>query len=144
MAGSKRAKKSGQSAGRQERMTAGDVFGRVAEKGAQATGSPWAFALATLTLLVWLGSGPFFGFSNTWQLVINTTTTIVTFMMVFIIQSAENRDTQALQIKLDELLMALNREEMIDIEDLTATELKRLQSRMEERYGKLIPKDALE
>ena len=142
MAGRKQTAKMEQA--EREPKTLRDFFSEFSERAAVSTGSPWAFAIAIISLILWAITGPWFHYSNTWQLVVNTATTIVTFVMVFIIQSAENRDTQALQIKLDELLMALNREEMIDIEDLTATELKRLQSRMEERYGKLIPKDALE
>jgi low affinity Fe/Cu permease len=119
----------------EDRLTLKDIFSAFSERAASATGSPWAFALAVLVLLTWGLTGPVFGFSDTWQLVINTATTIVTFVMVFIIQSAENRDTRALQIKLDEVLEALHREQAIDIEDLTETELERLQKRMADQYG---------
>jgi low affinity Fe/Cu permease len=120
----------------EDRLNLKDFFSEFSERAASATGSPWAFALAVLALLTWALTGPVFGFSDTWQLVINTATTIVTFVMVFIIQSAENRDTRALQIKLDEVLEALHREQGIDIEDLTETELERLQKRMADQYGK--------
>ena len=77
-------------------------FTRFAKKTAQLTGRPGAFGLAALTIIVWLVSGPIFGYSDTWQLIINTSTTIVTFLMVFLIQNTQNRDTAALQIKLDD------------------------------------------
>lgn len=79
-------------------------FGRIAHSAANAAGRPWAFMAAGLVVLAWAVSGPLFGFSDTWQLVINTATTIITFLMVFLIQNAQNRDTQALHLKLDELI----------------------------------------
>ena len=79
-------------------------FGHIAHVTANATGRPWAFVAAFVVVLVWAVTGPFFHFSDTWQLVINTGTTIVTFLMVFLIQNAQNRDTQALHLKLDELI----------------------------------------
>lgn len=89
-------------------------------------GRPWAFGVALLIVIVWGASGPLFGFSDTWQLVINTSTTIVTFLMVFLIQQTQNKDTQALELKLNELIAAVagasNR--LIDIENLTSAELK--------------------
>ena len=82
-------------------------FSRFAKWTAHATGHPLAFAAAGAVILVWLVSGPLFGFSDTWQLVINTGTTIITFLMVFIIQATQNRDSAALHLKLDELLRAV-------------------------------------
>jgi len=82
-------------------------FGRVATKVSDAMGSPWAFTLAVAVILVWVVTGPVFGFSDTWQLVINTGTTIVTFLMVFLIQNTQNRDAKATQLKLDELIRAI-------------------------------------
>jgi low affinity Fe/Cu permease len=82
-------------------------FGRVATKTSDAMGSPWAFTIAVAVILVWVVTGPIFGFSDTWQLVINTGTTIVTFLMVFLIQNTQNRDAKATQLKLDELIRAI-------------------------------------
>jgi low affinity Fe/Cu permease len=82
-------------------------FGRVATKVSDAMGSPWAFTLAVAVILVWVVTGPIFGFSDTWQLVINTGTTIVTFLMVFLIQNTQNRDAKATELKLDELIRAI-------------------------------------
>jgi len=79
-------------------------FGAIAHAAADASGRSWALILAAGCILVWLGTGPLFGFSDTWQLVINTITSIVTFLMVFLIQNAQNRDTAAIQLKLDELI----------------------------------------
>ena len=80
------------------------VFTRCAKATSRATGRPWSFVLACGLIVAWLISGPFFGYSDTWQLVINTSTTIITFLMVFLIQSTQNRDAEAMQVKLDELL----------------------------------------
>src|SRR5882724_4642371 len=106
-------------------MTIGDSFARFAKATARQSGHPVTFALAVLVVLVWACTGPLFRFSDTWQLVINTGTTIVTFLMVFLIQNTQNRDSVAMQIKLDELLRALRGAEtaMADLEDLTEEEL---------------------
>src|SRR5213082_2798567 len=85
------------------------VFSRFSRAVARATGSPPTFFLALGLIVVWVGTGPLFRFSDTWQLVINTTTTIVTFLMVFLIQATQNRDAQAVQLKLDELIRAQTR-----------------------------------
>src|SRR5262249_14402697 len=84
-----------------------------------AVGEPWAFVLATAVGIVWAVSGPFFGYSDTWQLVINTGTTVLTFLIVFLIQNAQNRDSRATPVKLDELIRAVKeaRNEAIDIEE---------------------------
>jgi len=92
-------------------------------------GSPWAFIAAALLIIVWAITGPFFGFSEVWQLVINTGTTIITFLMVFLIQNTQNRDAKAMHLKLDELLRGVEgaRTSMVDLEDLSDEELKKLQ-----------------
>ena len=91
-------------------------------------GSSWAFGLAVLVVLVWLATGPLFGFSNTWQLVINTGTTIVTFLMVFLIQRTQNKDSLALQLKLNELVAAMKgaSNHLIDVEALSEDEIRAL------------------
>ena len=99
----------------------GAWFSKVATKAAAATGSAWGFSLAALAIVVWAITGPIFGFSDTWQLVINTGTTIVTFLMVFLIQNTQNRDTKALHLKLDELLRATQgarQDRFADLEDM--------------------------
>jgi low affinity Fe/Cu permease len=100
------------------------------------TGGTSAFALACVVIAAWAISGPIFGFSNTWQLVINTGTTIVTFLMVFLIQRAQNKDSMAIQLKLNELVAAMDgaSNRLIDVEDLTEEELKMLHR----YYGKLV------
>jgi low affinity Fe/Cu permease len=102
-----------------------------------ASGQPLAFILAFGTILVWGVTGPLFGFSDTWQLVINTGTTIVTFLMVFVIQNSTNRDAAAMQAKLDELLRAVAkaRGEFIGIEHLTERQVERIRSALEEETG---------
>ncbi|MEA3201263.1 MAG: hypothetical protein QOE90_2691 [Thermoplasmata archaeon] len=109
-------------------------FGTAANRATQTAGSVWAFATAILVVLVWATTGPIFGYSDTWQLVINTGTTIVTFLMVFLIQHTQNRDTKAVHIKLNELIAAMEgaSNRLIDVEDLDEAELDRLQKRFQE------------
>lgn len=101
---------------------------------ANKSGQPGTFILAVLVVLVWAITGPLFHFSDTWQLVINTGTTIVTFLMVFLIQNTQNRDTQALQVKLDELIRVMKdaRNELIASENLEESELEQLKNEFEE------------
>jgi low affinity Fe/Cu permease len=103
-------------------------FTRFAKRTASIAGRPLTFAAAVGVLIVWGVTGPVFGFSDTWQLIINTGTTIVTFLMVFLLQNTQNRDSEALQIKLDELIRSVKtaRNEMMDLEDLDEEELDKI------------------
>ena len=106
-------------------------FSRFANRTARMTGHPSAFGLAALVVVTWLVTGPIFGYSDTWQLVINTGTTIVTFLMVFLIQNTQNRDSHAVQLKLDEIIRSLEgaHNALLDIEELEETDLDRIRSR---------------
>jgi low affinity Fe/Cu permease len=107
-----------------------DYFHQFSRATSDAVGSVWAFLLALSTVVVWGLTGPLFGFSDTWQLVINTGTTIVTFIMVFLIQSTQNRDAKAVHLKLDELIRAVGaaRNNLLDLEKLPEEELEALAS----------------
>jgi low affinity Fe/Cu permease len=115
----------------------GRFFEHFAQTVASWAGRPPAFVLAFLIVLAWGVTGPLFQFSDTWQLVINTGTTIVTFLMVFLIQNAQNRDASAIQAKLDELIRAVDkgRNEFIGIEHLTEKELEEVRAALEEESG---------
>jgi low affinity Fe/Cu permease len=115
-----------------------DAFRVFAHRSSIMLGSAWAFTGAVLVILVWILTGPTFHFSDTWQLIINTATTVITFLMVFLIQNTQNRDSKAIQLKLDELIRALKgaRNQLVDLEDLSDEELKKLETqfqRMRER-----------
>ena len=115
-------------------MASPSAFTRLAKKASTFTGRPACFALALGTIVVWAVTGPLFGFSDTWQLVINTGTTIVTFLMVFLIQNTQNRDTEAMQIKLDELIRVSRsaNNALLDLEELEEKELDDLRGHYEE------------
>jgi low affinity Fe/Cu permease len=106
-----------------------EYFRKFSEAVSRAAGAPPAFVIAMLVIVVWLVTGPIFHFSDTWQLIINTGTTIVTFLMVFLLQNTQNREARATQIKLDELLRAIRsaRTSLVDLEDLPDEELDRLE-----------------
>jgi low affinity Fe/Cu permease len=108
-----------------------DLFGQVASWTSKFAGGRWGFGLAFTTILVWAITGPIFRFSDQWQLVMNTATSIITFLMVFLIQNAQNRESKALHLKLDELILSTRRarNELIDIELLTEEQLNRLGER---------------
>ena len=123
-----------------------EAFREFANQASEAMGSPWAFIAAALLIIIWAISGPLFGFSETWQLVINTGTTIITFLMVFLIQNTQNRDAKAMHLKLDELLRSMEgaRTSMVDLEDLSDEDLRKLQSefqRLRERNPNLFEDD---
>jgi low affinity Fe/Cu permease len=105
-----------------------ELFHKFASKASDVLGSSWAFAVAAVVIVVWAVTGPVFGFSNTWQLFINTGTTIVTFLMVFLIQNTQNRDSKAIQLKLDALLSTRRKPfaGLVDLEDLSDEDLERL------------------
>ena len=110
-----------------------DLFRRAANHTSQLLGTPWAFALAIAIVLIWALTGPIFAFADTWQLVINTGTTIITFLMVFLIQNTQNRDSKAIQLKLDELIRGVEgaRTNLVHLEDLTDEQLNELQQEFE-------------
>jgi len=111
-----------------------NFFRRFAQAVSRATGSAWSFILSILLVVVWAVTGPTFGYSDTWQLVINTGTTIITFLMVFLIQNTQNRDSRAIHLKLDELLRAATRArtQFAELENLTDDELERIEQEFRE------------
>jgi low affinity Fe/Cu permease len=110
-----------------------DAFSAFARRSSAILGSAWAFAIAIIIILVWGLTGPTFHFSDTWQLIINTGTTIVTFLMVFLIQNTQNRDAKAVHLKLDELIRALKgaRNNLVDLEKMSEDDLKQLEQEFE-------------
>jgi low affinity Fe/Cu permease len=110
-----------------------DAFRSFAHHSSNLLGSAWAFTIAVLIIIVWAVTGPTFQFSNTWQLIINTGTTIVTFLMVFLIQNTQNRDAKAMHIKLDELIRAVKgaRNQLVDVEHLSDDALKKLEEQFQ-------------
>lgn len=129
-------KKNGRKNGRDDRdffCRIRDAFGVFARKTSSVLGSAWAFVIAILIIVIWAMTGPAFGYSDTWQLIINTGTTIVTFLMVFLIQNTQNRDAKAVHLKLDELIRAVGpaRNKLVDLEKLSDDDLKALESEFE-------------
>lgn len=121
-----------------------NIFTKVSAKISKIMGNAYAFIIAVLLVTLWAVSGPFFGYSDTWQLAINTTTTIVTFLMVFLIQNTQNRDSKAMQLKLDELIRASNaREFFVDLEDLSDDELEQLDKEFQTLHQKNMSTQAM-
>ena len=114
-----------------------ESFRKFANRVSAIVGSAWVFLLALTIVAVWGITGPVFGFSDTWQLVINTGTTIITFLMVFLIQNTQNRDAKAIHLKLDELIraMAKARTELVDLEELSEADLEKLQQEFHELHA---------
>jgi low affinity Fe/Cu permease len=119
------------------------AFRKLAATVSEAVGSPWSFFTALLVIVVWGITGPIFHYSDTWQLYINTGTTVVTFLMVFLIQNTQNRDARAMHLKLDELLRAVSgaRTAMVNLKDLPDEQLRKLETAFE-RLGKIAEKHA--
>jgi low affinity Fe/Cu permease len=122
--------KAADQAPRSFRCKVNDLFRAFSRNTASAVGSAWVFILAITIVIVWAATGPMFHFSDTWQLIINTGTTIVTFLMVFLIQNTQNRDGKAIQLKLDELIRAVEgaRNKLVDLESLSDEDLKKLET----------------
>jgi low affinity Fe/Cu permease len=128
-------------------MGMNEFFRKFSNRTSALVGSPWAFILAVLIIVAWMVTGPLFHFSDTWQLVINTGTTIITFLMVFLIQNTQNRDAKAIHLKLDELIRSQSgaRNFLVDLESLSDEEMQRLQEefqRFRERHAE--PEENLE
>jgi low affinity Fe/Cu permease len=109
-------------------MNLNELFRKLARKSSDGLGSPWVFVINVLLILLWLAAGPFANFSDTWQLVVNTATTVFTYLAVFLIQNTQNRDAKAVHIKLDELISSIEgaRNRLVKLEDLSDEELERL------------------
>jgi len=116
---------------------AADPFRSLASKASYIVGTKWAFSLAVLIIIIWAVLGPHFHYSDTWQLVVNTATTIITFLIVFLIQNTQNRDARAIHLKLDEIIRAIElaHNEMIDIEKLSDEELEKMAATYERLRG---------
>lgn len=130
-------------------MSMRETFRQAAENTALAVGSPWAFLIALGTIIAWAITGPLYSYSDTWQLIINTGTTIVTFLMVFLIQNTQNRESRIVALKLDELLRAVEgaRTALVGLDRMTDEELEHVQeefSRLCEKYSSLVDDDLAE
>jgi low affinity Fe/Cu permease len=115
-----------------------NIFRKFAQSSAQAVGSSWAFILSLIIIIAWGATGPMFKYSDTWQLVINTGTTIITFLMVFLIQNTQNRDAKAIHLKLDELIKGVKgaRTRLVNLQELSDDELEHLQKEFERLHRK--------
>ncbi len=115
-----------------------DLFHKIAARVSDITGNAWTFITALTIIAVWAFSGPIFGFSDTWQLVINTGTTIITFLMVFLIQNTQNRDARSIQLKLDELIRGVKgaRNSLVDLEHLSEKEIKKYEAEFKALHTK--------
>jgi low affinity Fe/Cu permease len=120
-------------------MPLNEEFRKLSHRVAEATGTPGAFGIALLSIVIWLSTGPIFHFSDTWQLIINTSTTIITFLMVFLIQNAQNRDSRAIQLKLNELIRGVKgaRTSLVDLEECSDEELREMQKEFHDLHVKL-------
>ena len=123
-----------------------ELFRHLAEKAAHAVGSYWAFLIALLTIVLWALTGPYFNYSDTWQLFINTGTTIVTFLMVFLIQNTQNRETRIVALKLDELLRGVEgaRTGLVELDHMSDEDLELVRqefARMRDKYAPLVDDD---
>jgi low affinity Fe/Cu permease len=115
-------------------MLSGKIFAQSANYTAKVAGSPFVFVLAVASVVIWLFTGPIFGYSDTWQLVMNTWTNVVCFLMVFLIQNSQNRDSAAMQVKLDELIRSSSaKNSFVGIEHLTENEIDKLRNVIEQR-----------
>jgi len=114
-------------------MNLNEQFRKIARRAADGLGSPWLFIINVLLILLWLAAGPFAHFSDTWQLVVNTATTVFTYLAVFLIQNTQNRDAKAIHVKLDELISSVEgaRNRLVNLEDLSDAELERLRKQFQ-------------
>jgi len=114
-------------------MNWNEGFRKFSMKASNALGSPWLFVVNVLLIAIWLAAGPFYNYSNTWQLLVNTATTVFTYLAVFLIQNTQNRDAKAVHLKLDELISSVHgaRNRLVDLEDLSNAELEELQNQFQ-------------
>ncbi len=121
-----------------------DFFHKLARKAADIVGAPWVFVGALALVIAWIFTGRYFEYSDSWQLVINTGTTIITFLIVFLLQNTQNHDSRAIHLKLDELIRTVKnaRAKMMDLEDMSEDELNRLHAEFEKLGSRLRKKDA--
>ena len=119
-------------------MQLNEGFRRLSKGAADALGTPWMFVLNVLLIIIWLAFGPFTGFSDSWQLVVNTGTTVLTYLAIFLIQNTQNRDSKALHLKLDELISSVEgaRNRLVDLQNLTDAELEEIEEQFRRLHAK--------